>query len=216
MRNSMEAIGYQSQYIIVNGVRMTMTEYNKMKRAKNKAKRKKKELSEIQLLPSDIKTLMRNVKVFKSLVAFYNNGYKQWGTIHRELLGIDDMETRFVVVKLRIHEVNSIIENICEIAKKKEKSVYAYVQKLSYKMIETKECMQSLYDVVMGTNVINSPFATHEIISGTGRRLGLKILMYKTYDAIAEIDNIINKLHGLEEIPNSVYDNSRVMNYGKS
>lgn len=75
----MEAIGYQSQYIIVNGVRMTMTEYNKMKRAKNKAKRKKKELSEIQLLPSDIKTLMRNVKVFKSLVAFYNNGYKQWG-----------------------------------------------------------------------------------------------------------------------------------------
>lgn len=47
MRNSMEAIGYQSQYIIVNGVRMTMTEYNKMKRAKNKAKRKKKELSEI-------------------------------------------------------------------------------------------------------------------------------------------------------------------------
>lgn len=139
MRNSMEAIGYQSQYIIVNGVRMTMTEYNKMKRAKNKAKRKKK-----------------------------------------------------------------------------EKSVYAYVQKLSYKMIETKECMQSLYDVVMGTNVINSPFATHEIISGTGRRLGLKILMYKTYDAIAEIDNIINKLHGLEEIPNSVYDNSRVMNYGKA
>ena len=216
MRNSMEAIGYQSQYIIVNGVRMTMTEYNKMKRAKNKAKRKKKELSEIQLLPSDIKTLMRNVKVFKSLVAFYNNGYKQWGTIHRELLRIDDMETRFVVVKLRIHEVNSIIENICEISKKKEKSVYAYVQKLSYKMIETKECMQSLYDVVMGTNVINSPFATHEIISGTGRRLGLKILMYKTYDAIAEIDNIINKLHGLEEIPNSVYDNSRVMNYGKS
>lgn len=216
MRNSMEAIGYQSQYIIVNGVRMTMTEYNKMKRAKNKAKRKKKELSEIQLLPSDIKTLMRNVKVFKSLVAFYNNGYKQWGTIHRELLRIDDMETIFVVVKLRIHEVNSIIENICEISKKKEKSVYAYVQKLSYKMIETKECMQSLYDVVMGTNVINSPFATHEIISGTGRRLGLKILMYKTYDAIAEIDNIINKLHGLEEIPNSVYDNSRVMNYGKS
>lgn len=100
--------------------------------------------------------------------------------------------------------------------KKKEKSVYAYVQKLSYKMIETKECMQSLYDVVMGTNVINSPFATHEITSGTGRRLGLKILMYKTYDAIAEIDNIINKLHGLEEIPNSVYDNSRVMNYGKA
>lgn len=206
---------YQSQFITVNGVRMTIAEFNKMKRAKNKAKRRKKELSEIQLLPSDIKALMRNVKVFKSLVAFHNNGYKQWGTIHRELLKIDDMDTKFVVVKMKILEINSIIENICDIAKKKEKSVYAYVQKLSYKMSEVKECMQTLYNVVRGTNVINSPFATHEIISGTGRRLGLKILMYKTYDAISEIDNIINKLQGLGEIPNSVYDNSRLMNYGR-
>lgn len=205
---------YQPQTIIVNGVTMTMAEYNKKVRALKKAKRKKKELSEIQLLPTDIKTLMRNVKVFKSLVAFYNNGYKQWGTIHRQVLNIDDMGGKFILVKSSILEINSIIEEICSIAKKREKSVYAYVQKLSYKMNDVKTRLQALYDVVIGTNIINSPFANHEIINGTGRRLGLKILMYKTSDAINEIDAIINRLNDMSTIPDSIYDNSKLMGYG--
>ena len=205
---------YQPQTIIVNGVTMTMAEYNKKVRALKKAKRKKKELNEIQLLPTDIKTLMRNVKVFKSLVAFYNNGYKQWGTIHRQVLNIDDMGGKFIFVKSSILEINSIIEEICSIAKKREKSVYAYVQKLSYKMNDVKTRLQALYDVVIGTNIINSPFANHEIINGTGRRLGLKILMYKTSDAINEIDAIISRLNEMSTIPDSIYDNSKLMGYG--
>lgn len=205
---------YQPQTIIVNGVTMTMAEYNKKVRALKKAKRKKKELNEIQLLPTDIKTLMRNVKVFKSLVAFYNNGYKQWGTIHRQVLNIDDMGGKFIFVKSSILEINSIIEEICSIAKKREKSVYAYVQKLSYKMNDVKTRLQALYDVVIGTNIINSPFANHEIINGTGRRLGLKILMYKTSDAINEIDAIISRLNDMSTIPDSIYDNSKLMGYG--
>lgn len=205
---------YQPQTIIVNGVTMTMAEYNKKVRALKKAKRKKKELNEIQLLSTDIKTLMRNVKVFKSLVAFYNNGYKQWGTIHRQVLNIDDMGGKFILVKSSILEINSIIEEICSIAKKREKSVYAYVQKLSYKMNDVKTRLQALYDVVIGTNIINSPFANHEIINGTGRRLGLKILMYKTSDAINEIDAIISRLNDMSTIPDSIYDNSKLMGYG--
>lgn len=48
------------------------------KKTKNKNKCKaKKQLNEIQLLPNDIKTLMKSTKVFKSLVAYYKNGYKQ-------------------------------------------------------------------------------------------------------------------------------------------
>ena len=72
--------GYTDNTIIVNGVKMTMKEYNALRKekAKNKSKRKaKKQLNEIQLLPDDIKTLMKSTKVFKSLVAYYKNGYKQ-------------------------------------------------------------------------------------------------------------------------------------------
>lgn len=192
--------------IVVNGVTMTLAEYRKMKRAATNAKKKKKELSEIQLLPSDIKTLMKGVRVMKSLVAFYNNGYKQWGTIHRQVLKIDNMGDKFSLAKLAILDANSVIEEICGIAKKREKSVYQYVRKLSYKMDDVKSRLQDLYEVVIGTNIINSPFANHEIINGHERRLGLKVLMNKTSDAIAEIDNIIANLQNMAEIPNTTYD----------
>ena len=148
-----------SSIIIVNGVKMTMAEFNKMKRAKaNNTKRKKKELTEIQLLPSDINVLMKNVKVFKSLEAFYNNGYRQWGTIHRQLLNIDNMGAKFALMIYSIGEINSLITKICRIAKKKDKSVYAYVQKLSYKMDDAKLRLKDLYKVVMGSGVLSSPF----------------------------------------------------------
>ena len=66
--------GYTDNNIIVNGVKMTMKEYNAFRRekAKNKNKRKaKKQLNELQLLPDDIKTLMKPTKGFNSLVAYY-------------------------------------------------------------------------------------------------------------------------------------------------
>ena len=90
---------YTNNTIIVNGVKMTMKEYNALRRekAKNKNKRKaKKQLNEIQLLPDDIKTLMKSTKVFKSLVAYYKNGYKQWGNIHREVLKIDNKRGKLI------------------------------------------------------------------------------------------------------------------------
>ena len=52
----------------------------------------------------------------------------------------------------------------------------------------------NLHNVVTGSGVINSPFNAHEVINGKGRRLGLKILMYRTEDAIIAINTIIYKL----------------------
>ena len=80
------------------------------KKAKNKNKRKaKKQLNEIQLLPDDIKTLMKSTKVFKSLVAYYKNGYKQWGNIHREVFKIDNMGDKFILVVSAIKATNKHI-----------------------------------------------------------------------------------------------------------
>lgn len=80
------------------------------KKDKNKNKHKaKKQLNEIQLLPNDIKTLMKSTKVFKSLVAYYKNGYKQWGNIHREVLKIDNMSGKFILVVSAIKATNKHI-----------------------------------------------------------------------------------------------------------
>ena len=208
---------YGDNTIIVNGVKMTIKEYNllRKKKATNKSKRKpKKQLNEIQLLPDDIKTLMKSTKVFKSLVAYYTNGYKQWGNIHREVLKIDNMGGKFILVVSAIKTTNELIADICNVAKRSNKAVFGMIQDLSYKMADLQSKLMSLHSVVTGSGIINSPFNTHEVINGTNRRLGLKILMYRTEDAIIAINTIIYKLQQLAVIPDSIYDNTSILKYG--
>ena len=208
---------YTNNTIIVNGVKMTMKEYNALRRekAKNKNKRKaKKQLNEIQLLPDDIKTLMKSTKVFKSLVAYYKNGYKQWGNIHREVLKIDNMGGKFILVVSAIATTNKHITEICDLAKHSNKAVFGMIQDLSYKMTDLQSKLMDLHNVVNGSGIINSPFNTHEVINGKGRRLGLKILMYRTEDAIIAINTIIYKLQQLAVIPDSIYNNASILKYG--
>ena len=209
--------GYTDNTIIVNGVKMTMKEYNAFRRekVKNKNKRKaKKQLNEIQLLPDDIKTLMKSTKVFKSLVAYYKNGYRQWGNIHREVLKIDNMGGKFILVVSAIETTNKHITEICDLAKHSNKAVFGMIQDLSYKMTDLQSKLMDLHNVVTGSGIINSPFNIHEVINGKGRRLGLKILMYRTEDAIIAINTIIYKLQQLAVIPDSIYDNTSILKYG--
>ena len=209
--------GYTDNTIIVNGVKMTMKEYNAFRRekVKNKNKRKaKKQLNEIQLLPDDIKTLMKSTKVFKSLVAYYKNGYRQWGNIHREVLKIDNMGGKFILVVSAIETTNKHITEICDLAKHSNKAVFGMIQDLSYKMTDLQSKLMDLHNVVTGSGIINSPFNIHEVINGKGRRLGLKILMYRTEDAIIAINTIIYKLQQLAIIPDSIYDNTSILKYG--
>ena len=208
---------YGDNTIIVNGVKMTMKEYNALRKekAKNKSKRKaKKQLNEIQLLPDDIKTLMKSTKVFKSLVAYYKNGYKQWGNIHREVLKIDNMGGKFILVVSAIKATNKHITDICNLAKHSNKAVFGMIQDLSYKMTDLQSKLMNLHNVVTGSGIINSPFNIHEVINGKGRRLGLKILMYRTEDAIIAINTIIYKLQQLAVIPDSIYNNTSILKYG--
>ena len=209
--------GYTDNTIIVNGVKMTMKEYNALRKekAKNKSKRKaKKQLNEIQLLPDDIKTLMKSTKVFKSLVAYYKNGYKQWGNIHREVLKIDNMGGKFILVVSAIETTNKHITEICNLAKHSNKAVFGMIQDLSYKMTDLQSKLMNLHNVVTGSGIINSPFNIHEVINGKGRRLGLKILMYRTEDAIIAINTIIYKLQQLAVMPDSIYNNTSILKYG--
>ena len=209
--------GYTDNTIIVNGVKMTMKEYNAFRRekVKNKNKRKtKKQLNEIQLLPNDIKTLMKSTKVFKSLVAYYKNGYKQWGNIHREVLKIDNMGGKFILAVSAIETTNKHITEICNLAKHSNKAVFGMIHDLSYKMTDLQSKLIDLHNVVIGAGIIKSPFNIHEVINGKGRRLGLKILMYRTEDAIIAINTIIYKLQQLAVIPDSIYNNTSILKYG--
>lgn len=41
-------------------------------------------------------------------------------------------------------------------------------------MTDLQSKLMDLHNVVTGSGIINSPFNTHEVINGKGRRLGLK------------------------------------------
>ena len=157
---------------------------------------------------------MKSTKVFKSLVAYYKNGYKQWGNIHREVLKIDNMGGKFILVVSAIETANKLIADICNVAKRSNKAVFGMIQDLSYKMADLQSKLMRLHSVVNGSNIINSPFNAHEVINGNGKRLGLKILMYRTEDAIIAINTIIYKLQQLAVIPDSIYNNASILKYG--
>lgn len=186
----------QSNTIVVNGISMSMIEYRKQMKAKTaKPKRRvKKQLTEIQLLPNELTYLMKQVRIIKSLGAYYNNGYRQWGTKCRDyVLNLEETNIHFVRFQLRSEELMKIMQDIKKLAKLKEKAIYQYVEKFAYKLDDIKEQMQALCNGVKQSRVIEQ-FKDYEFINGQGRRLGLKILMIRTSKAIDEIDVIINRL----------------------
>lgn len=122
--------------------------------------------------------------------------------------------TKLILVVSAIETTNKHITEICDLAKHSNKAVFGMIQDLSYKMTDLQSKLMNLHKVVNGSDIINSPFNTHEVINGKGRRLGLKILMYRTEDAIIAINTIIYKLQQLAVIPYSIYDNTSILKYG--
>ena len=187
----------QSSTITINGVTMTMADYRKMVRQNTKKRKVKKQLTEIQLLPNEITYLMKQVRVIKSLGAYYHNGYKQWGTKCRDyVIQSQEIKKPFTIFYSKSDELMEVMKSIKELSKKKEKSVYQYVEKFAYKLDDIKEQMQELYNGVRKSGVIDH-FKDYEFINGQGRRLGLKVLMIRTSKAIDELDIIINRLSNI-------------------
>lgn len=179
--------------IIVNGKRMTMDEYMASIKAKKAEKTAKREKSFIQELPPYIKTLVKNIKVLKSLSAFYDNGYRQWGRVAREIINNPLIEGSFASFRLSVNEIASVVNDIENIGKKNEKDVFAYLEKLSYKIDNTQKHMNNLCHGVNESRVCEF-FKDKEVINGVGRRLGLQELMFRSLHSMTEIDKVKTEL----------------------
>lgn len=183
-------------YTIINGVRMTNEEYLKMVRSNARKAKRTKRLNEIKLLPSDIKSAMRNVKVLKSICAYYRHGYKQWGTIARDIINMPQFSSPFLNVVLRTNEVELKINEIETIAKKSDKAVYQYVERLQYILDNLQKHLDDLLYGITKSGVLSSVMQNHECIKGSadGKRLGLQTLVIRGDKAITELGKIIAKL----------------------
>lgn len=186
----------QSDIIYVNGEKMSLKAFRKQQRKSVKSKRM---TNGIRNLPQELKYIMREIKVIKSLGAYYDNGYRQWGTKCRDyVLKLPQISLYFALFKMRSHELNDIAQDIKKISKKGEKAVYQYVQKFAWKLEDVKSAMDSLYKAVRNSGVLEH-FANYEFINGNKKRLGLKTLMVRTSIAIDKLDNIISQITEISE-----------------
>ena len=208
----------KAQTIEVNGQVMTIAEYKKMLAEKKKAngkkkatRRNKKNPTEITILPKDIKIMLRGAKVMTSLSAYYKHGYRQWGTICKTILNLKEIQSPFVRYTMSAKAVNEVINEINDIAKHNSKSVFAYVRKLSWKLEDVAKDMKALHDGVNKSGVLNSPMQTHECINGTGRRLGLNILMQRTDEAIKELEIIVNNLQYIADNYTTTFEKAAII-----
>lgn len=215
MAYNFDTASYQTDKITINGVTMTLAEFKKMKRSEKAKKRKKKMKTEIQLLPQDVNYLLKDIKVVDSLIAFHRNGYRQWGRIHKELMKVDNMERTFILLNSVNNEVKTILSEIESSAKRSNKATYGIIRELSYKLTKLGEQLNILFITVHDSNIINSPFNSHEIINGTNRRLGLKILLMRTDTALNNMVSIINKLQDMSNIPDDYYNSTNTMLQGR-
>ena len=192
--------------ITVNGVTMTATEYRKQLKAKQamsdkkqpKKRKTKKRETEITILPTEIKTMLKCAKVMKSLSAYYDHGYRQWGTICRTIINLKEIRPHFVLYRSKATEVEQTINEIADIAKRNQKAVFAFVRKLSWQLEDTKDHMQKLYKGATSSGVIEA-FGNHEAINGEGKRLGLRILMNRTFKAVQDLENVVKRLQTIAD-----------------
>ena len=192
-----------SKTITVDGKVMKLTDYKKLMRQRSKktkkttAVTKKKHETEITVLPNEVKNLMKkNAKLVKSLSAYYNNGYRQWGTVAKNIINLKGISTPFTKVNNLSIELNQIFDDINRIAKGNEKAAYQYVLKYSWKLDDLRTSMDELYNGVTESGVLQQ-FGDRECINGEGRRLGLLTLMRRVSKSIGEFEESIQEIKEL-------------------
>lgn len=200
---------YNNQIITINGVNMTMAQYQALKRKKARENKiKERNARVIPLLPPYIAKLYKDIKLVKSLVAYSHNGYRQWGVIVNDILGNAYIQTPFTMFVAKANDVNKCIKKIENIGKKNDKDIFAYIEKLTYLLDDMKSELDKLGDGVSASGILHNPcYKGKECIYGVGRRLGLKELMSRSCAATIQMRQAI------EELTKMVTDGVDVMEY---
>lgn len=191
----------QTNIIIVNGNKMSIKEWKLLLRQTNVTKTKKayKQVTAISLLPDEIKALMKNAKVINSLEAYYNNGYRQWGNVCKDVINFKGIASPFAKFKIELNKTNELINEINVIAKRNSKYVYSYVRKLSWQIEDLQTAVKNLCNGIDKSDILYSVFADSECINGKGKRLGLKLLKSKAVNAIDELGFIAKELNRIAD-----------------
>ena len=190
-RNEFERLMLQESEVYYNGKLMKKKDADKLRRAeerkKNAKKRKKYDPTAIQILPQAIHEFTRHFKLCKSLMAYQEHGYRQWGNKIYLVTKDKNIERPYTKFVKSAHDIQTNLETIEKMAKRNDKDVFAFVEKLHYAIDDTVSNLDALSEGVSKSGVLNDPYLSKfELIQGSKadekgqkKRLGLKDLMPK-------------------------------------
>lgn len=210
--------------IVVNGVKMSLKDYRKQiklrkeeKEKKAGKKKKKAQPNELVLLSTEIKEMTKKIRLIKSLSAYYNNAYRQWGTIANDILEKKEIKSPFLHFRLKVCGMIETLDTIMKIAKKGDRSVFQFFEKLSYQLDDVQICIDKLCSGIVKSNVLEL-YKEHECINGCTRRLGLKALVARSFSATKDLKIIIEKCRKIsngnsEPLHYSIGDKTNFISY---
>ena len=184
---------FQSETIVVNGQVMLLKEYRAMKMGKNPSKPKRARKTEINIVGEYMDDILKGARLMDSLAAYYDNGYRQWGNICKELLEIDEIRKPFIKFRIKERETRETIDMVEKKSRRNSKAVYDYLEKLGYDLDDISTIMDKLANGVIESGVIDR-LQGHECINGKGRRLGLQTLISRTNKCIKNLQFICKEI----------------------
>lgn len=191
--------GEGSSFVTVNGKKILLSEYKKQMAAKRpvkKAVKKKKRETEITILMDIVSGIMKNAGPISSLAAYYDNAYRQWGNVAKEIINSKHIIGPFTKFRTLERGMKRLLTQISAASKKNDKSIYGILEMLSWKVDEMKSVMKSLYDGVKKSGVLEI-YYDKECINGTERRLGLSILMARTSCSLNNMEDCVERIRQL-------------------
>ena len=200
----------ENNYIIVDGVKMTIKEWKisvaekqKTRRGKKrfldlKPKKVEKKEKEISIVAEQIEKMLKPITALKSFAAYYDNAYRQWGVKAKNILEHKKVSPHFTYYRVSVGELEKLVSDIQNMGKRNEKAAYQYVEKVTWKLEDIKGHITNIINGVNESGYMEA-YKHEECINGKGRRLGLQTLASKSIRAISEIEDVIGTLQKIAD-----------------
>ena len=186
--------------VTIKGESVTMSEkeWKKLHRKPKKTTTKVVNPKTIKQIPLHIKNMMKEVKVLKSLCAYKEHGYRQWGRIANDIMSMHGIKLPFEQVVIKTKQAERLIKKINTIGKANDYDVFQYVNTLQLRLEELTTQLNLLVNGINASH-ITKVFKDHEAINGEGKRLGLRILCLRSAKAVDELEIICQRLWDIQE-----------------
>lgn len=188
--------------VIVDGksVTMTMAEYRKMYQP-NKGKRNKKndaaKANSVTDVESQIVKIERACRYLDSIVAYSRNGYKQWGVIAETIINLEAIRKPLGLVCGNYNGYcKDYMTRIKQMSRKNDKDLFQFINFLANHFEIVKTNLDALMHNISTSGVL-AAYRHEKCITEQGRRLGLRILVKRSTNAMGDIEGCLNTLRDL-------------------